>query len=71
MLDLALTTPRDKAARQKSFADAAGANINIMASGSNEHHKIEAIFKSFAKAVKMAIRKDLNHLQLPSTKGLL
>lgn len=55
----------------KSFADAAGANINIMASGSNEHHKIEAIFKSFAKAVKMAIRKDLNHLQLPSTKGLL
>ena len=55
----------------KSFADASGANLNIKASGINEHHKIEAIFKAFAKAIKMAIRKDVAHMQLPSTKGLL
>lgn len=55
----------------KSFADASGANLNIKASGINEHHKIEAIFKAFAKSVKMAIRKDVSYMQLPSTKGLL
>jgi len=55
----------------KSFADASGANLNIKASGINEHHKIEAIFKAFAKSIKMAIRKDVSHMQLPSTKGLL
>lgn len=55
----------------KSFSDAARCNLNIQASGSNEHHKIEAIFKAFAKAIKMAVRRDIDHMQLPSTKGLL
>ncbi|MDA0935993.1 MAG: bifunctional histidinol-phosphatase/imidazoleglycerol-phosphate dehydratase HisB [Bacteroidetes bacterium] len=55
----------------KSFADGAKANINIKAEGTNEHHKIESIFKAFAKAIKMAIKKDINHMTLPSTKGTL
>lgn len=55
----------------KSFSDAAKCNLNIKAEGTNEHHKIEAIFKSFAKAIKMAVKRDKNNLQLPSTKGLL
>lgn len=55
----------------KSFADAAKANLNIQAEGSNEHHKIEAIFKAFAKAIKMAIQRDTNKMILPSTKGVL
>lgn len=55
----------------KSFSDTAKCNLNIKAEGENEHHKIEAIFKAFAKAVKMAAKRDLNNLQLPSTKGLL
>ena len=55
----------------KSFSDAARCNLNIQASGANEHHKIEAIFKAFAKAIKMAVRRDIDHMQLPSTKGLL
>jgi imidazoleglycerol-phosphate dehydratase / histidinol-phosphatase len=55
----------------KSFCDGAKANLNIKASGFNEHHKIEAIFKAFAKAIKMAKRRDLDHLVLPSTKGSL
>ena len=55
----------------KSFSDAAKCNLNIKAEGQNEHHKIEAIFKAFAKAVKMAVRRDINHMQLPSTKGVL
>lgn len=55
----------------KSFSDAAKCNLNIRAEGQNEHHKIEAIFKAFAKAVKMAVRRDANHMQLPSTKGVL
>lgn len=55
----------------KSFADAARANIHIQALGTNEHHKIEAIFKAFARAVRMAIRRDPDHLVLPSTKGIL
>jgi imidazoleglycerol-phosphate dehydratase/histidinol-phosphatase len=55
----------------KSFSDTAKCNLNIKAEGANEHHKIEAIFKSFAKAVKMAVRKDPFNDQLPSTKGTL
>ena len=55
----------------KSFTDNARCNLNITADGQNEHHKIEAIFKAFAKAVKMAIQRDLHNQQLPSTKGVL
>ena len=55
----------------KSLADAATANIYIKAKGKNEHHKIEAIFKALARAIKAAIRKDPLNRQLPSTKGLL
>jgi len=53
----------------KSFSDTAKCNLNIKAEGTNEHHKIESIFKAFAKAIKMAIRKEGN--ELPSTKGML
>ena len=55
----------------KSFSDAAAANLYIKAKGANEHHKIEAIFKAFARAVKAAIKKDPLSMQLPSTKGVL
>jgi imidazoleglycerol-phosphate dehydratase/histidinol-phosphatase len=55
----------------KSFSDAARANLNIKAEGQNEHHKIEAIFKAFAKSIKMAIKRDPEKRILPSTKGLL
>jgi imidazoleglycerol-phosphate dehydratase/histidinol-phosphatase len=55
----------------KSFTDAAKCNLNIKAEGYNEHHKIEAIFKAFAKAIKMAVRRDVNNMVLPSTKGVL
>ena len=55
----------------KSFTDGAKANLNIKADGTNEHHKIEAIFKAFAKAIKMAIKRDAEKMILPSTKGLL
>jgi len=55
----------------KSFSDAAKCNLNIKAEGENEHHKIEAIFKAFAKSIKMALKRDLNNMSLPSTKGLL
>jgi len=55
----------------KSFSDAAKCNLNIKAEGQNEHHKIEAIFKAFAKAIKMAIKRDVNNMVLPSTKGVL
>ncbi len=55
----------------KSFTDAAKCNLNIKADGTNEHHKIEAIFKAFAKAIKMAIKQDIEKLILPSTKGVL
>ncbi|EEG42682.1 Histidinol-phosphatase, partial [Flavobacteria bacterium MS024-3C] len=55
----------------KSFSDGAKANLNIQATGQNEHHKIEAIFKAFAKAIKMAIKRDPDKLFLPSTKGVL
>jgi imidazoleglycerol-phosphate dehydratase/histidinol-phosphatase len=54
----------------KSFSDRAKANINIKAEGNNEHHKIEAIFKAFAKAIKMAIKRDPDKMILPSTKGV-
>lgn len=53
----------------KSFSDTAKCNLNIKAEGTNEHHKIEAIFKAFAKAIRMAVKKEGN--ELPSTKGLL
>ena len=55
----------------KSFSDTALCNINIKAEGKNEHHKIEAIFKAFAKAIKMAKYRDENNMELPSTKGVL
>ncbi len=55
----------------KSFSDASKSNLNIKAEGDNEHHKIEAIFKAFAKAVKKAVRRDAENMQLPSTKGVL
>ncbi|MCG6189266.1 bifunctional histidinol-phosphatase/imidazoleglycerol-phosphate dehydratase HisB [Maribellus maritimus] len=55
----------------KSFSDASLANLNIKAEGTNEHHKIEAIFKAVAKAIKMAIKRDIFNFELPSTKGAL
>tara|TARA_B110000881_G_scaffold198302_1_gene194990 strand:- start:419 stop:1546 length:1128 start_codon:yes stop_codon:yes gene_type:complete len=55
----------------KSFADGAKANINIKAEGDNEHHKIEVIFKAFAKAIKVAVKRDSSKMILPSTKGML
>ncbi|KAA9356831.1 bifunctional histidinol-phosphatase/imidazoleglycerol-phosphate dehydratase HisB [Larkinella humicola] len=56
----------------KSFSDAALCNLNIKVEGENEHHKIESIFKAFAKSIKMAVKRDLKELDtLPSTKGVL
>lgn len=55
----------------KSFSDAAKCNLNITCNGNNEHHKIEAIFKAFAKAIKMAVKRDPLSNYLPSTKGVL
>jgi len=55
----------------KSFSDASRCNLNIRAEGGNEHHKIEAIFKAFAKALKMSVKRDPNNLELPTTKGIL
>lgn len=55
----------------KSFTDGAKANLNVKAEGTNEHHKIEAIFKAFAKAIKMAVKRDTEKMILPSTKGIL
>lgn len=55
----------------KSFSDASKSNLNIKAEGQNEHHKIEAIFKAFAKAIKIAVKRDANNMSLPSTKGVL
>lgn len=55
----------------KSFTDGAKANLNIKAEGTNEHHKIEAIFKAFAKAIKVAVKRDPAKMILPSTKGSL
>jgi imidazoleglycerol-phosphate dehydratase/histidinol-phosphatase len=55
----------------KSFTDGAKCNLNIKAEGTNEHHKIEAIFKAFAKAIKVAVKRDTEKMILPSTKGML
>lgn len=55
----------------KSFSDASKCNLNIKAEGQNEHHKIESIFKALAKSIKMAIKRDINNMSLPSTKGVL
>lgn len=55
----------------KSFSDAAKCNLSIACKGNNEHHKIEAIFKAFAKAIKMAVKRDPLSDALPSTKGVL
>jgi imidazoleglycerol-phosphate dehydratase/histidinol-phosphatase len=55
----------------KSFSDAAKCNLNIKAEGTNEHHKIEAIFKGLAKCIKQAVKRDINNNELPSTKGTL
>ena len=55
----------------KSFCDAARCNLNVKVEGDNEHHKIEAIFKAFARAIKLAKSRDINNFELPTTKGLL
>jgi len=55
----------------KSFSDAAKCNLNIKVEGDNEHHKIESIFKAFAKCIKQAVKRDINNNTLPSTKGVL
>ena len=55
----------------KSFTDGAKCNLNIKAEGTNEHHKIEAVFKAFAKAIKVAVKRDVEKMILPSTKGML
>ena len=55
----------------KSLSDAARMNLNIKAEGTNEHHKIEGIFKALARSIKMAVRRDIYHYNLPSTKGVI
>ena len=55
----------------KSLSDAARMNLNIKAEGENEHHKIEGIFKALARSLKMAVKRDIYHYELPSTKGML
>lgn len=55
----------------KSLSDAAHINLDIKARGTNEHHKIEGIFKAFARALRMAVRRDVGHFELPSTKGMI
>ena len=55
----------------KSLSDAAKMNLNVKAEGTNEHHKIEGTFKAFARALKMAVRRDIHHFELPSTKGVI
>jgi imidazoleglycerol-phosphate dehydratase/histidinol-phosphatase len=55
----------------KSLSDAAKMNLNIQAEGENEHHKIECIFKGFARTIKMAVKRDIFNFELPSTKGAL
>ena len=55
----------------KSLSDSARMNLNIKAEGENEHHKIEGIFKAFARSLRMAVRRDISHFQLPSSKGVL
>jgi imidazoleglycerol-phosphate dehydratase / histidinol-phosphatase len=55
----------------KSFSDTSKSNLNIKAEGQNEHHKIEAIFKGFAKAIQMAVKRNPEDNSIPSTKGTL
>lgn len=55
----------------KSLSDAARMNLNIKAEGENEHHKIEGIFKALARAIRMAVKRDVEHFTLPSSKGTL
>lgn len=55
----------------KSLSDSARMNLNVKAEGDNEHHKIEGIFKAFARALRMAVMRDVSHFQLPSSKGVL
>lgn len=55
----------------KSFTDTSKSNLNIKVEGDNEHHKIESIFKAFAKAIKMAVKRDISRNSIPSTKGIL
>lgn len=55
----------------KSLSDSARMNLNIKARGDNEHHKIEGIFKALARSLKMAVKRDIYHYELPSTKGML
>ena len=55
----------------KSFSDAAKCNLNIKAEGNNEHHKIESIFKAFARVLRQAVKRDPDNMELPSTKGVL
>lgn len=55
----------------KSLSDAARMNLNVKAEGQNEHHKIEGIFKALARALKMAVKRDIYHFELPSSKGVL
>jgi len=55
----------------KSLSDAAKMNLNIKAEGQNEHHKIEGIFKALARAIKMAVKRDIYHFEVPSSKGSL
>ncbi len=55
----------------KSLSDSAKMNLNVKAEGDNEHHKIEGIFKAFARAIRMAVKRDIEHFTLPSSKGTL
>ena len=55
----------------KSFSDASKSNLSIKAEGQNEHHKIEAIFKAFARSIRKAVKRDPDYMVLPSTKGSL
>jgi imidazoleglycerol-phosphate dehydratase/histidinol-phosphatase len=55
----------------KSFSDAAKCNLNIKVEGDNEHHKIESVFKALARSIKMAVKRDVENMQLPTTKGML
>lgn len=55
----------------KSLSDSAAMNLNIKAEGDNEHHKIEGIFKALARSIRMAVKRDVSHFHLPSSKGVL
>ena len=55
----------------KSLSDSARINLHVKAEGENEHHKIEGIFKALARSIRMAVRRDIRHFQLPSSKGIL